>query len=93
MDLKIAFFNIELKELQIFIVQLPGFVVVSIALFGFANSTRPFMASKLCPHENGFILILIIYVDDLQLVSTFSHSELTPFHDETKEKAMWPSPP
>jgi hypothetical protein len=51
------------------------------------------MASKLCPHENGFLLILIIYVDDFQLVSTFSHSELTPFHDETKEKAMWPSPP
>jgi hypothetical protein len=40
-----------------------------------------------------FLLILIIYVDDFQLDSTFSHSELTPFHDETKEKAMWPSPP
>ncbi len=75
------------------VVQPPSFVVVSIALFGFANSTRPFMASKLCPHENGFLLILIIYVDDFKLDSTFSHSGLTPFHDETKEKAMWPSPP
>jgi hypothetical protein len=52
----------------------------------------PFMASKLCPNENGFLLILIIYVDDFQLVSTFSHSELAPFHDETKEKGTWPSP-
>ncbi len=67
-------------------------MVVSIALFGFGNSTMPFMASKLCPNENGFLLILIIYVDDFQLVSTFSHSELAPFHDETKEKGTWPSP-
>lgn len=67
-------------------------MVVSIALFGFANSTMAFMASKLCPNENGFLLILIIYVDDFQLVSTFSPSELAPFHDETKENAVWRSP-